>query len=222
MTPRPLPLEALTHTLDHPVAAHIVTDEGVTAGVVRRALEREGLNVHSTWSSLPDAAELAPHLDLIVIVETAAPHPDSDYAAIRAAAPDTTIVVICSPDRPGARCLIGGPIDGLVFEPGADALVGPVARSTLAGYIVVPRSLRTAVQAPALSGREREILALVVEGLTNHEIADRLYLAESTVKRHLSSIFKRLGVSSRREAAAAMLGSEVRVSAPPDPGHGSD
>ena len=221
MIPHPLPLTAITHSLDHPVAVHVVTDEGVAAGAVRRALEREGLNVHSTWSPLPDAAELAPNLDLIVIVETAAPHPDSYYAAIRAAAPDAAIVVICSPDRVGAGGLIGGWVDGLVFEPGADALVGPVARNTLAGYIVVPRSLRTALRPPALSRREREILALVVEGLTNHEIADRLYLAESTVKRHLSSIFRRLGVSSRREAVAAMLASEVHVSEPPDPGHSS-
>jgi orotate phosphoribosyltransferase-like protein len=49
------------------------------------------------------------------------------------------------------------------------------------------------------------VLQLVAAGLTNGEIADRLYLSESTIKSHLSSSFRRLGVSSRAEAAAAVL-----------------
>jgi DNA-binding NarL/FixJ family response regulator len=64
------------------------------------------------------------------------------------------------------------------------------------------------VNPPALSQREKEILALVAAGLTNGQIATRLYLAESTVKTHLSSAFRRLGVRSRREAAALVLSSD--------------
>jgi DNA-binding NarL/FixJ family response regulator len=52
-----------------------------------------------------------------------------------------------------------------------------------------------------LSGRQREILELVGEGLTNPQIAKRLYLTESTVKQHLRSAYKLIGVRNRTEAA---------------------
>ncbi len=52
-----------------------------------------------------------------------------------------------------------------------------------------------------LSARQREILKLVVDGLSNAEIAGRLYLSESTVKQHLRATYKLLGVKNRTEAA---------------------
>ena len=55
-----------------------------------------------------------------------------------------------------------------------------------------------------LSARQREILELVVEGLSNAEIAGRLYLSESTIKQHLRAVYKELGVRNRTEAAKAM------------------
>jgi DNA-binding NarL/FixJ family response regulator len=56
----------------------------------------------------------------------------------------------------------------------------------------------------ALSARKREILELVVEGLSNAEIAGRLYLSESTIKQHLRAAYKVLGVRNRTEAARTM------------------
>jgi len=53
-----------------------------------------------------------------------------------------------------------------------------------------------------LSGREREILGLVAEGLTNREIAQALTISHNTVKVHLSNVFEKLGVASRTEATA--------------------
>jgi DNA-binding NarL/FixJ family response regulator len=52
-----------------------------------------------------------------------------------------------------------------------------------------------------LSTRQREVLELVVEGLSNAEIAGRLYLTESTIKQHLRAAYKLLGVRNRTEAA---------------------
>ncbi|MDI9885825.1 response regulator transcription factor [Streptomyces sp. HNM0645] len=54
---------------------------------------------------------------------------------------------------------------------------------------------------PALTDREREILALVGEGLTNREIGKRLYLAEKTVKNNISRLLAKLGVERRVQAA---------------------
>jgi len=55
-----------------------------------------------------------------------------------------------------------------------------------------------------LSARGREILELVVEGLSNAEIAGRLYLSESTIKQHLRAAYKVLGVRNRTEAAKTL------------------
>jgi DNA-binding NarL/FixJ family response regulator len=55
-----------------------------------------------------------------------------------------------------------------------------------------------------LSARQREILELVVEGLSNAQIAGRLYLSESTIKQHLRAVYKVLGVRNRTEAAKTM------------------
>ncbi|MEU6803650.1 response regulator transcription factor [Streptomyces neyagawaensis] len=54
---------------------------------------------------------------------------------------------------------------------------------------------------PGLTEREREILALIGEGLTNRQIGQRLYLAEKTVKNHISRLLAKLGVERRVQAA---------------------
>ena len=53
---------------------------------------------------------------------------------------------------------------------------------------------------PALSEREREVLALIAEGASNPDIARRLFLSDKTVRNYVSSIFTKLGVSARPEA----------------------
>jgi DNA-binding CsgD family transcriptional regulator len=65
----------------------------------------------------------------------------------------------------------------------------------------------TAVTGPAaLTPREREVALLVADGLTNSELARRLYISPKTAAVHVSSILHKLGVSSRTEVAAAMRG----------------
>jgi DNA-binding CsgD family transcriptional regulator len=51
-----------------------------------------------------------------------------------------------------------------------------------------------------LTARERDVLELVSQGLSNKQIAQKLQISEHTVKFHLSSLFAKLGVSSRTEA----------------------
>ncbi|MFE6485652.1 response regulator [Streptomyces sp. NPDC057757] len=68
----------------------------------------------------------------------------------------------------------------------------------------------------SLSPRERDILALIGDGLTNREIGKRLYLSEKTVKNHISRLLAKLGVQ-RRVQAAVMAGNLERPDSPGRP-----
>ncbi|GAB4577457.1 MAG: response regulator transcription factor [Anaerolineales bacterium] len=89
-----------------------------------------------------------------------------------------------------------------------------VARGEVALSAVLQRALiqelthSTSARSPAheaLSAREKEVLALVCTGMSNKQIAQRLYLSVRTVENHLASLYGKLGVSSRTEAAVLAL-----------------
>jgi DNA-binding NarL/FixJ family response regulator len=84
------------------------------------------------------------------------------------------------------------------------ALYAAVA-ALAAGQLCIPSAFRRQAGKPTFTTREKQILGLVVMGLSNGEIGRKLYLAESTVKSHLSSAFSKLGVRSRNEATAMIL-----------------
>jgi two-component system, NarL family, response regulator DevR len=65
-----------------------------------------------------------------------------------------------------------------------------------------------------LSGQERRILELIGEGLTNRQIGERMFLAEKTVKNYVSSLFAKLGMQRRTQAAAYA----ARLHEHPEPG----
>ncbi|MFI2435873.1 response regulator [Streptomyces sp. NPDC018693] len=67
---------------------------------------------------------------------------------------------------------------------------------------------------PGLTAREREILALIGEGLTNRQIGQRLYLAEKTVKNHISRLLAKLGVERRIQAAVIATQAQDRLRRP--------
>jgi DNA-binding NarL/FixJ family response regulator len=118
----------------------------------------------------------------------------------------TAILVILPPQRRrDMRGLLEAGAAGIVPEPAVADLLTLAVRSVAAGLMVVPEEHRHAMSPPSLSHRERQVLGLVTAGLTNEEIAHRLFLAESTVKGYLTSVFQRLGVHSRREAASLVL-----------------
>jgi NarL family two-component system response regulator LiaR len=75
--------------------------------------------------------------------------------------------------------------------------LAPEAADALVHAISAPPDTRA-----GLTRRELEVLALMVDGLTNAEIAERLVVSLSTVKTHVSSIIAKLGASTRTEAAA--------------------
>jgi DNA-binding NarL/FixJ family response regulator len=105
----------------------------------------------------------------------------------------------------GVRRGLDAGADAIVFEPMIESTLAVTVSAVGSGQSVVPRELRASVQRPSLSHRERQVLTYVTQGLTNSQIAEELFLSESTVKSHLSSAFAKFGVRSRREAAALFL-----------------
>jgi DNA-binding NarL/FixJ family response regulator len=119
------------------------------------------------------------------------------------------VVVICpAVQRWEVRALLGAGATGVVLEEEMAGALGPCLQAVRVGQVCVPRRQWRQIAPPALSTREKQILGLVVMGYMNSQIAERLFLAESTVKSHLSSAFGKLGVRSRNEAVSLILDSE--------------
>jgi DNA-binding NarL/FixJ family response regulator len=117
---------------------------------------------------------------------------------------DSKAVVLAPPGatRDEARAIIAQGADAVLLDDDVPVRVVAAVHAALAGLLALSPPLGAAVERPPLTPREKQILALVVMGYTNREIADQLVLAESTVKSHLFSAFRRLGVRSRSEAVA--------------------
>lgn len=121
----------------------------------------------------------------------------------------TPIVVVCpSIERWGVRAALTAGAAAVVLADNLDQGLGPCLQAVQSGQICVPRGNWRQVEPPALSTREKQILGLVVMGYMNGQIAEQLFVAESTVKSHLSSAFGKLGVRSRNEAVKLILDPE--------------
>jgi len=137
----------------------------------------------------------ANHPDVKVLVLTTYDDDEWLYEAIRAGASG---YLLKDTPRAGLIAAIKGTIRG-------DAYVDPAVTGKLLTTLARvappgghPPDLR-------LSNRELEVLKLIVRGLTNAEIAQRLYLSEGTVRNYSSAIFEKLGVSDRTQAVVAAL-----------------
>jgi NarL family two-component system response regulator LiaR len=113
--------------------------------------------------------------------------------------------------------LQAGAIGYLLKDVSADELVQAIRAAHAGRSTLSPEAAQALVHAasqpPApgldLTEREREVLALMVEGLNNTQIAARLTVSPSTVKSHVSNILAKLGVASRTEAVSLALRNHI-------------
>jgi DNA-binding NarL/FixJ family response regulator len=135
-----------------------------------------------------------------------------EVKSLRALVPKACIMILgfSSSNLPLARAALRAGARGFLYLGMQPSQIARALRLACEGEVVFPRELTTGLLKEekekyfnilALTARQREILELMGEGLTNAEIARRLFLAEGTVKQHLRATYKLLEVRSRNQAA---------------------
>lgn len=186
----------------------VVIADRATAARLGRSLKADGIGVLASVGSVArlESSQAAAADAVVVHLPEFPPEPSTRASTIRDAAPEARVVVVAPrTTMRQLRTLLDQGVDALVLESDAAPSLGPAVRSACSGLLAIPSSLKQSLVTPVLSTREKQVLGLVVLGLTNAEIARKLHLAESTVKSHLSSSFSKLGVRSRSEATAMIL-----------------
>jgi DNA-binding NarL/FixJ family response regulator len=129
--------------------------------------------------------------------------------AILEEAPGTAVLVLTSfsDRRRITGALDAGAVGYLLKDASAEEVLRGIRTAALGGSPLDPRAARSLLEATSapdplagISPREREVLALLVDGMPNKLIARRLEISEKTVKSHLTSIFRQLGVTDRVQA----------------------
>jgi DNA-binding NarL/FixJ family response regulator len=148
----------------------------------------------------------------VVLMDLDMPSVDGIEATrrIRSEVPETAVLVLTSfSDRPRILGAIEAGATGYLLKDAASGEVADGIRAAARDESPLdPRAARAVLEdrstpdpLGAFSDREREVLALLVEGLPNKLIARRLEISEKTVKTHLTSIFRAIGVTDRTQAA---------------------
>ena len=191
------------------LAAAVIADAGPRERIAK-LLAAEGIAT-TTFHCVKDMLEAVDEDEPSVIVLWVE---DTNSSIARLIEPlgaleQTSIVVACaSIERWKVHAALAAGVVGIVLADNLDEALGPCLEAARAGQVCVPRANRRQIDPPALSARERQILGLVAMGYMNSQIAQQLFLAESTVKSHLSSAFGKLGVHSRNEAVDLILDPE--------------
>jgi len=154
------------------------------------------------------AGEAPPSAVVVDVPELLSPRAPLIARLVQALAGAPVLIVCEQASARTVRAALGAGIAGLLTREDLGRALEPSLHAVLAGQVCVPDAHRHELNPPALSAREKQILGLVVMGYMNAQIARQLFLAESTVKSHLSSAFAKLGVRSRNEAVSIILDPE--------------
>jgi len=136
----------------------------------------------------------------------------------RSPAPPKVLVLTAYNDGESVRSVLDAGADGMALKTESPQQTLAAIRQVYGGQLVFPQAARRWLRGqPAatprdLTPREREVWALVADGRSNREIANRLGLSDNTVKFHLQHLFSKLGVKNRTEAAL-----KYQTTQPPSP-----
>ena len=185
----------------------------VRAGLVGLLESAEDIEVIATATdgaeAVDRAAELAPD---VILMDLSMPELGGLEATrrIHERDPEARIVVLTSfSDRERIlEAIDAGAIGYLLKDAEPDELFRGIRAAAAGESPLAPKVARTMIGERArggttaeLSDREREVLALLAEGMANKQIARRLEISEKTVKSHLTNIYRQIDVDSRTEAA---------------------
>jgi DNA-binding NarL/FixJ family response regulator len=191
----------------------VAEDHAVVRGGLLQLLGNvDGIELVGAASGGREAVELASeHRPDVVLIDLEMPEMDGIEATrrIRAGDPDVNVVVLTAfSDRHRILDAIdAGAVGYLLKDAEPEDLIRGLEAAGRGESPLAPQaaqalvSARAAQQSNELTPREREVLALLADGLPNKLIARRLEISEKTVKAHLTSIFQRIGVTDRTQAA---------------------
>jgi DNA-binding NarL/FixJ family response regulator len=184
----------------------IVASEDGQLERLSEILTTGGFSVRASATTIEDLSGDTPPPAIVATLDMTVPAAVPALRQLCSASADAPLVIVSPPTGAiGVRRLLDAGAEGLVVDAEADQSLVPTLQAVVAGQVVVPRAAGRQLRKPALTFREKQVLGMVTLGFGNSEIADKLFLAESTVKSHLSSAFAKLGVRSRSEAAALIL-----------------
>jgi NarL family two-component system response regulator LiaR len=200
-----------------PIRVLTVDDHAILRGGLKfLLLAFEDIELVGEARSGPEAVRLCGQLQPdVVLMDMMMPEMDGVAAtqAIKEQCPDIQVLVLSSFSDHALvqRVMQAGAIGYLLKDVPMDELADGIRAAAAAKTVLAPEAAQALVramgpQAPQpgndLTERQLEILALLVDGLTNNEIAEQLFLSPYTVRNHISEILSKLGTSTRTEAAA--------------------
>lgn len=205
-----------------PVRVVVAAEDEGTRSQLRRVLEASGGAVVELARSEEDLVQVleAAHADVAIIhLPGRALAEVATTRRVHARHPEVPLVAFsASSDRATVLAAIDAGARGyLLADDDAHEIVAAVRAAAQGASPLSPRaatalvSERTMAAPEHLTRRERDVLALLADGIPNKEIARQLGISERTVKAHLTSAFRRIGVSGRTQAALWVRDHEARL-----------